>query len=164
MQYNFGVFYRLIWHGYIPTGTPRRIHLNSMWILRRYVKHQFSTGFHVIPTYFFDVISLIKKSTSFPRTFYDVISMVQKLTLFPRVFFDVTSNGRKIHLAITYFFRCNFSCWNIHSGPTYFFWLNFEGQKSTLFARTFFDKIAINLTSFLATCKLMKTFEVVFLC
>ena len=50
-----------------------------------------SKNFHVISTCFFDVILLIKKSTSFPRTFFDVISMVEKSTLFPRTFFYVIS-------------------------------------------------------------------------
>ena len=46
---------------------------------------------HVVSTYFFDVISLVEKSTSFPRTFFDVISMVKKSMLFPRTLFDVIS-------------------------------------------------------------------------
>ena len=62
-----------------PTGTLRRIHVDLTWILRRYVEDQISTNFYVISTYFFDVISLVKKSTSFPRTFFDVISMVENL-------------------------------------------------------------------------------------
>ena len=72
-----------------PTGTPRRIHVDSTWILRRYVQDQILTNFHVISAYFFDVISLVEESTWFPRTFFDVISMVEKPTLFPRTFFDV---------------------------------------------------------------------------
>ena len=75
----------------LPTGTPRQIDVDSTWILRRYVEDQISTNFHVVSTYFFDVISLVEKSTSFPRTFFDVISMVEKSTLFPRTFFDVIS-------------------------------------------------------------------------
>ena len=78
-----------------PTGTPRQIHVDSTWILRRYVEDQISTSFHVISAYFFDVISLVEKSTWFPRTFFDVISMVKKSTLFPRTFFDVTSMVEK---------------------------------------------------------------------
>ena len=60
----------------IPTGT-------------RYGEDQISTNFHVISTYFFDVISLVEKSTSFPRTFFDVISMVEISTVFLLTFFDV---------------------------------------------------------------------------
>ena len=48
-----------------PTGTPRRIHVDSTWILRRYVKDQISTSFYVISAYFFDVISMVEKSTLF---------------------------------------------------------------------------------------------------
>ena len=74
-----------------PTGTPRRIDVDSTWTLRRYVKDQISTNFHVISAYFFDVISMVQKSTWFPRTFFDVISLIEKSTWFPRTFFDVIS-------------------------------------------------------------------------
>ena len=68
-------------------------------ILRRYVKDQISTNFHVISTYFFDVTSLVKKSTLFPRTFFHVISIVEKSTLFVRTFFDVISkSSRCVHV------------------------------------------------------------------
>ena len=75
----------------IPTGTPRQIHVHSTWILRRYVEDQISTNFHVISAYFFDAVSIVEKSTWFPRTFFDVISLVEKFTWFPRTFFDVIS-------------------------------------------------------------------------
>ena len=74
----------------IPTGTACWIHVDSSWI-RRYVEEQISTNFYVISSYFFDVILVVEKSTSFPRTFIDVISLVEKSTLFPRTFFDVIS-------------------------------------------------------------------------
>ena len=74
---------------YNPTSTPRWIHVDSTRILRRYVEDQISTNFHVISTYFFDVISMVEKSTLFPRTFFDVISMVEKPTLFPHFFIGV---------------------------------------------------------------------------
>ena len=70
----------------IPTGTLRRIHVDSTWILRRYVEDQISMNFHVISAYFFDVTSMVEKSTWFPRTFFEVISMVKKSTWFPRIF------------------------------------------------------------------------------
>ena len=100
-------------------------------ILRWYVEDQTSTNFHVISTYFFDVILLIEKSTLFPRTFFDAISMVEKSILFPRTFFDVI----------------------------------LMEEKSTLSALTFFEEISMgkNLALFLVGCKLMKTFEEVFL-
>ena len=44
-------------------------HVESTSILRRYVEDQISTNFDVISTYFFDVISLVEKSTLFPLTF-----------------------------------------------------------------------------------------------
>ena len=133
----------------IPTGTPRRIHVDSTWILRRYVEDQISTNFHVISAYFFDVILMVEKSTSFPRTFFDVISLVKKSALFSRTFFDVilmVENSTYFYLeTTTYFFRCNF-------------------EICTLFLLTFFDLILMgkNLTSCLVSCKLMKMFEKIF--
>ena len=88
-EWSIGKRKRKLW--YNPTGTPRRIHVDSTWILRRYVEDQISTNFHVISAYFFDVISMVEKSTWFPRTFFDVISLVEKSTWFPRTFFDVIS-------------------------------------------------------------------------
>ena len=35
---------------------------------------------HIVSTYLLDVISMVEKSTLFPRTFFDVISMVEKST------------------------------------------------------------------------------------
>ena len=67
---------------YIPMVTPRRINVDSLSILRRYMEYQILTNFHVISTYFFDVISPIKKSTSSSHTFFDLTSMVEKSTLF----------------------------------------------------------------------------------
>ena len=76
---NKGEYAVILWEWMlIPTGT-------------QYGEDQISTNFHVISTYFFDVISLIEKSTSFPRTFFDIISMVEKSTLFQRTFFNVIS-------------------------------------------------------------------------
>ena len=127
--------------------TPRRIHVDSTWILRRYVKDQISTNFHVISAYFFDVIAKVKKSTSFPRTFFDVISMVEKFTLFPRTFFDVILMVQRS----TFF-------------PRTFFNVICLVEICTLFLLTFLDVILMgkNSTSFLVSCKLMKTFEEVF--
>ena len=75
--------------------TPRQIDVDSTLILRWYVEDQISTNFHVISMYLFDVISLIKKSTSFPRIFFNIISMVEKSALFPRTFFGVISLVKK---------------------------------------------------------------------
>ena len=73
-----------------PTGT-RWFNVDSTWISRRYVEGPISTNFHVIFTNFFDVISMVEKSTWFPRTFFNVISMVEKSALFPRTFISVIS-------------------------------------------------------------------------
>ena len=98
--------------------------VDSTWILRGYVKDKILANFHVISTYFFDVISLMEKSTPFPRIFFDIIVMVEKSTLFPRTFFDVI--WRNIHCVSTYFFRRNFDGRLIQFGCTYFFWQNFD--------------------------------------
>ena len=131
-----------------PKRTPRRIDVNLTSILRRCVKDQTSTNFYVISAYFFDVISLIEKSMPFPHTFFNVISMVKKFTVFPRTFYDV------IYLVeISTVFLLTF------------FNVILMVEKSTLFARTFFDEIWMgpNSTAFLVGCKVMKTFEEVFL-
>ena len=147
-----------------PTGTPRRIHVDSTWILRRYVEEQISTNFHVISAYFFDVISMVEKSTWFPRTFFDVISMVEKFTWFPRTFFDVISMVEKS----TWFPRTFFDVISLVEKSTWFPRTFFDVismvEICTLFLLTFFDVILMSkdLTSFLVSRKLMKTFEKVF--
>ena len=98
----FNILISNIWN--YPTDTLRQIDVDSTWILHRYVEDQISTNFHVISTYFFDVISLIEKYTSFPRTFFGVISMVQKSTLFSLNFFDVTLIFEKSTLIARTFF------------------------------------------------------------
>ena len=165
----------------IPTGTPRRIDVDSTWILCRYVEDQISTNFHVISAYFFDVVSLVEKSTWFPRTFFDVISLVEKFTWFPRTFFDVISMVEKS----TWFPRTFFDVISMVEKFTWFPRTFFDVislvEKSTWFPRTFFDVISLveictlflltffdviligkELTLFLVSCKLMKTFEKVF--
>ena len=112
-----------------------------------YVEDQISTNFHVVSRTFFDVISMVEKSTLFPRPFFDVISMYEKSTSFARSFFDVIS---LVEISTVFLVT--------------FFYVTLMAEKSTLFARTFFDKIAMNLASFLVSCRLMKTFEGVFLC
>ena len=77
------------------TDAPREIDVDWTWILRWYVEEQISTNFHVIFTYFFEVILLIEKSMSFPRTFFSVISIVKKSTLFPSIFFGEISLVKK---------------------------------------------------------------------
>ena len=145
-------------------GTPRWIHADSTWILCRHVEDQILRNFHVISAYFFDAISMVKKSTLFPRTFVSVISMIEKSALFPRNYFDVILMVEKST-----------------SFPRTFFGVISMVEKSTLFPRTFFDVILMveictlflpivfnvilmgkDSTSFLVSCKLMKTFEKVF--
>ena len=107
-------------------STPRRIDVDSTSILRRYMEDQISTNFHVISTYFFDVISLIEKSTSFPRTFFDVISMVEISTFFPRTFFNIILMFEKSTLF-----------------PRTFFNVISLVKKSTLFPLTSFDETSM---------------------
>ena len=125
----------------IPTGIPCQIDINSTSILRWYVNDQNLTNYHVISTYFFRVILLIKKSTLFPRTFFDVISLVKKSTLFPCTFFGVISLVEKSMLFPCTFFWCNFDSRKIYVVSTYFLLCNSLVEKSTLFPRTFFDVI-----------------------
>ena len=128
-------------HKSSPTDTQCQIHVDSWRILRRYLEDQISTNFHVISTYFFGVILLIKKSTSFPRNFFDLISIVEKSTLFARTFFDVISMvGKSTLFPFTFFhvvsmvekstvfliFRLHFDCRKIHLVCTYFFLQNFD--------------------------------------
>ena len=164
-----------------PMGTPRRIHVDSTWILRGYVKDQISTNFHVISAYLFDVISMVEKSTWFPRTFFDVISLVEKFTWFPRTFFDVISMVEKS----TWFPRTFFYVTSMVEKSTWFprtfFVVISMVEKPTLFPRTFICAISMveictlfsltffdvtlmgkDLASFLVSCKIMKTFEKLF--
>ena len=126
------------------TGTPRRIHVDSTWILRRYVEDEISTNFHVIFKYFFDVILMVEKSRSFPRTLFNVISMVEKSTLFSGTLFDLISLVQKSTLF-----------------PRTFFDVICLVEICTLFLLTFLDVVLMgkNSTSFLVSCKLIKTFE-----
>ena len=72
-------------------GTPRRILVDLTWILRHTSKTKVRHILTPFPRTFFDVISMIEKSTLLPRTLFDVISMVKKSTLSPRTLFDIIS-------------------------------------------------------------------------
>ena len=65
-----------------PTTTTLRIDVNSTPILRSYVKKKISMYFHVVSMYFFNVISVGEKSTSFPHSLFQVILMRKKSRLF----------------------------------------------------------------------------------
>ena len=119
-----------------PTGTPRRIHVDSTSIRRRPNFDEFLRHFHVlfrcnfadrkihlVSTYFFrrnfagrkiHVVSTYffrrtgRKSTLFPRTFFDVISMAEKSRLFPRTCFDVIFPVEISTLFLLTFYRGNF--------------------------------------------------------
>ena len=60
-------------------GIDKNLNEHTTSILSQYVKDQILTNFHVISTYFFNVIlliekwSMVKKSTPFPHTFCGVI-------------------------------------------------------------------------------------------
>ena len=150
--------------GDYPTGTPRRIHVVSTWILRRYVEDQISTKFHVISAYFLDVISMVEKCTSFPCTFFDLISMVKKSTLFPRTFIGVISQVENSTLFPRTFYDVISMTEKSTLFPRTFFNEISMAKIFTLFLRTFFDVILMgkNSTSFLVSCKLTETFEKVF--
>ena len=95
-------------NGY-TTSNPRRFDVDITSISRRPNFDEFPRHFrvlfrcdfagrkiHVVSTYFFDVISMVEKSTLFPRTFFDVISMVEICTLFLLTFFDVILMGKDL--------------------------------------------------------------------
>ena len=119
----------------------------------------------LFPRTFFDVISLIERSTLFPRTFFDVISMTDKSTLFPRTFVDLISMVEKSSLFPGTFFDIISLIERSTLFPRTFFHVILMTEKSTLFPRTFFEVNLMdkNSTSFLASCKLTKTFEEVLL-
>ena len=89
---------------YSPTGTPRQIDVDSMSILCRHVKDQISRNFVDIFTYVFDVILLIEKSTSFPRTFFWRNFACRKIPVVSTYYFWCDFNGQKIHFVSAYFF------------------------------------------------------------
>ena len=133
-----------------PTGTPRRTDLDSTLILRPYAEDQIVVNFHVTFTCFFDIILLIEKFTSFPRTFF---------------WRDV--DGWKIQVAFTYFYWCDFSGQKkLMLFPLTFFDVILMVEKSTLFSIISSTKLrrAKIRRRFWLNCKLMKTFEDVFLC
>ena len=74
--------------------------------------------------------------------------------------------GQKIHDVSTYFFRHYFCSRNIHGVSTYFLPRNFDGRKIHFVCTYFFRQNldGPNSTSLLVICKLMKTFDEVFLC
>ena len=99
-------------------------------------------------------------------------------------FFWCISMVKKICFVSTYFFLCNFSDRKIHVVSTYFFFnVIWMFQTSRWFPRVFLDVISLveistvclftfldeismskNSKSFLVSCRLMKTFQEVFLC
>ena len=94
-------------------------------ILHWYIEDQISTKFHVTFTYFFDVIPLMRKSTSFPRTFVPVILLLQKSMFYARTFIGLILLAKKSTLF-----------------PRTFFDIILIDKKSALFPRTFFDKVS----------------------
>ena len=86
------------WKSDIPTGTPRRIHIDSTSILRQYVKDQILTNFHVISTYFFrrnftgrkiHVVSSYSFHYNFTGRKIHVGSSMECISMFLFIFFDI---------------------------------------------------------------------------
>ena len=125
------------------TDSQRALHVESTSILRRYVENQISTNYYVTSTYFFDLISLVEKSTLFPRIFFDVIWMVEKSTLFPSTFFDVISMVEKSTLFPRTFFDIISMVQKSTFFPRTFFGVISLIKKSTLFPRTYFSVISM---------------------
>ena len=104
--------------------------------------HSAPRHFHVLFQCNFADQKLHVVSTSF----FDVILMIEISTLFPYTFFDVISIVERF----TFF-------------PLAFIDVILMFEKSTLFVRSYFDEIQMDKIFWLS-CKLMKTFEEVFLC
>ena len=116
---------------FIRHTTQRAHHFESTSIPRGYYVVSSKSKFRQNSTsfmHFFDVISLIEKSTSFPRTFFSVISLFEISTMFPRTFFDVISMVEKPTLF-----------------PPTFFDAILMVENSTLFARTFSEEISTHI-------------------
>ena len=107
------------------TSNQRRFHVDITLICRRPNFDEF----HVICTYFFDVILLIEKSTSLPCFFFRCNFDGPKTHIVSTYFFQCNFDGQKIHVVSTYFFRCNCAGRNIHVVSTYFFRCNINGPK-----------------------------------
>ena len=79
---------------FVVSSTQRTFHVESTSNWRGYYVDTLNTKFRRISTsfpchfHFFDVISLIEKFTSFPRTFFDVNLIAEESTLFTSTFFD----------------------------------------------------------------------------
>ena len=88
------------------------------------------------------LISMVQKSTSFPRSFFGVILMVQKSTFFPPTFFGEISLV-EISTSFTHtFFRCNLMVEKPMLFSLAFFDVILMVEKSTLFARSSFNNIS----------------------
>ena len=145
-----GPYYTTFWVNtgtYSPNGhttsNPRRFDMDITSICWRPNFDEFPRHFCVRFRCDFEV----EKSTWLPRTFFDVISLVEKSALFPSTFFDVISMVEKSTLF-----------------PGTFISVISMIEICKLFLLTFFDVILMgkDLTSFLVSYKLMKTFKKVF--
>ena len=116
----------------IPRGYYVDMSKTKLWRIPRHLHVLFRCNFadrkiHVASMFFFfDVILMVQKPTSFQRTSFSVISMVKKYMLFPRTFFDAI-----VLVEISMLF------------PRTFFDVISMIQKSTLLRRTFFDVISL---------------------
>ena len=119
---------------------------------------------HVVSTYFFRCNFAGRKIHVVSTYFFRCNFAVRKIHVVSRYFLRCNFDGRKIHIVSTYFFRCNFDGRKIHVVSRTFISVISMVVLCTLFLLTFFDVILMGryLTSFLVSCKLMKTFEKVF--
>ena len=80
-----------------PTGASPQIDVDSTRYFVDTSKeklNKFPCRYHVISTFLFNVISLVKKSALFPCTFSGVILLVEKFTLFAYIFFGEISMAK----------------------------------------------------------------------
>ena len=104
--------------GDYAAGTPRRIDVDLMSILHRYVEKKTWINFHVISTFNFDVCN-------FYGQIIDVVSTY---------FLWCNFNERKIKVVSTYFLRRNFDDRNIDVASMFFFRPDFDGRKINVFS------------------------------
>ena len=117
-----------------PTDIPRRIDVDSMSILHRYVEKKILMNFNAILTYFVQGNFDEQKIDVVLTYLCNVILMSEILASFRCTFFDLISKEEKSKL-----FRCTFWC-NFDVTLAHLFWCDFERQRNVVILISLFDK------------------------
>ena len=134
------------------SNTQRAHHVDLTRILRRYVEDQISTNFHIVSIVLFQCNFTDQKIQVVSTYFFNVILMVEKSTSFPRTFFRCNFDGGKIHVISTYFFDVILLIEKSASFPRTFFDVISMVEKSKSFPRTFFEVTLMVQKSTLFPC------------